>query len=98
MQVVPGIRDTASARPYDGRKVRAVTNEPDGYDHGRSHQIGGPATLGTDIPTVATAQKRLTADGRTGNGGATGQSLVWRCAEIDREHQETPRVADCGAA
>ncbi|MEU9477961.1 alkaline phosphatase family protein [Streptomyces sp. NPDC048191] len=65
-------KDNAATEQYDGYKVRAVLNEIDGYDHGRTREVGTPAVFGMNFQSVSTAQKLPASDGMTGGYRAKG--------------------------
>jgi Type I phosphodiesterase / nucleotide pyrophosphatase len=58
--------DNAATMQYDSYKVRAVLNEIDGFDHGRTTKTGVPAIFGMNFQTVSTAQKLPVSDGLNG--------------------------------
>jgi hypothetical protein len=58
--------DNAVTMQYDSYKVQAVLNEIDGFNHGRTKQVGTPAIFGMNFQTVSTAEKLLTSDGLKG--------------------------------
>ncbi|MGW2662828.1 alkaline phosphatase family protein [Nocardia tengchongensis] len=65
-------KDNKATQQYDGYKVQAVINEIDGYDHGRTKQVGEPAIFGMNFQAVSTAQKLPTSNGMTGGYQADG--------------------------
>jgi hypothetical protein len=66
--------DNAKTQQYDGYKATAVLNEIDGYDHGRSHQVGTPAIFGMNFQSVSTAEKLPTSGGQPGGYQTDGLS------------------------
>ncbi|WP_329056138.1 alkaline phosphatase family protein [Amycolatopsis sp. NBC_01488] len=65
--------DNAATRQYDGYKAQAVLNEIDGYDHGRTRQVGTPAVFGLNFQSVSTAQKLPMSGGEPGGYLPGGQ-------------------------
>lgn len=81
-------KDNAATEQYDAYKVRAVLNEIDGYDHGRTHKAGTPAVFGMNFQSVSTAQKLPASDGLTGGyvaKGVPGPLLAKNLAFVDQE-------------
>jgi hypothetical protein len=81
-------KDNAATEQYDGYKVRAVLNEIDGYDHGRTHQVGTPAVFGMNFQSVSTAQKPPASNGLAGGyaaKGVPGPLLAKNLAFVDQE-------------
>ncbi|WP_414711155.1 alkaline phosphatase family protein [Pseudonocardia sp.] len=64
--------DNLKTQEYDSRKVQAVVNELDGYDHSRTVTTGVPAIFGINFQSVSTAQKLPTSDGQAGGYGPDG--------------------------
>ncbi|MDT7565816.1 MAG: hypothetical protein QOG76_4440 [Pseudonocardiales bacterium] len=64
--------DNLKTQEYDGRKVQAVVNELDGYDHSRATKVGVPAIFGINFQSVSTAEKLPTSDGQAGGYGPDG--------------------------
>jgi hypothetical protein len=76
--------DNAATMQYDSYKVKAVLNEIDGYNHGRTVKVGVPAIFGMNFQTVSTAEKLLNSDGLNGGylpGTTTPGPLLARALE-----------------
>ncbi|MCH5677209.1 alkaline phosphatase family protein [Streptomyces gilvus] len=81
-------KDNAATEQYDGYKVKAVLNEIDGYDHGRTHKVGTPAVFGMNFQSVSTAQKLPASDGLASgyvSKGVPGPLLAKNLAFVDRQ-------------
>lgn len=68
--------------------MKAVLNEIDGYDHGRTHRTGTPAVFGMNFQSVSTAQKLPASEGLTGGyvaKGVPGPLLAKNLAFVDQE-------------
>src|SRR5262249_46231425 len=90
---------------YDGIKVQAVLNEIDGYDHGRTAQVGTPAIFGMNFQSVSTAEKLPTSplagvdarggyvrrDGRWLPGPVLQDALAFVDASVGRRVDELAR-------
>ena len=83
---------------YDNRKVQAVVNELDGYDHSRTVQTGVPAIFGINFQSVSTAEKLPTSDGQTGGyapDGVTPGPLLSNALDfVDRQIATFTREID----
>jgi len=83
---------------YDNRKVQAVVNELDGYDHSRTVQTGVPAIFGINFQSVSTAEKLPTSDGKTGGyapDGVTPGPLLSNALDfVDRQITTFTREID----
>ncbi|WP_330297304.1 alkaline phosphatase family protein [Streptomyces sp. NBC_00503] len=65
-------KDNLATQQYDGYKVKAVLNQIDGYDHGRTRRTGTPAVFGLNLQSVSTAQKLPKSNGLQGGYAAKG--------------------------
>jgi hypothetical protein len=81
--------DNAATQRYDGYKARAVLNQIDGYDHGRTSRVGMPAVFGMNFQAVSTAQKLPESGGAAGGylpgGAAPGPVLTSALDFVDRQ-------------